>query len=292
MTSALAYVNGRFCPIEQATVSVEDRGFQFGDSVYEVIVSYGGRPFLLREHLDRLEHSVQVIGLPFDFDHTPLEPIIREGLRRCGLADALVYIQISRGAAPRAHIPPAHTQPTLVMTFRATDPLPPHKREAGLRVMTTPEIRWAKCFIKAVTLLPNVLAKMEARRRGLDDAIFVDGEEVREATAANVFAVHDGRLHIPPRDEHVLHGITQQFIMQCAGSIGVPLEEQALSVSLLKRADEVFLSSSTLEVAGVVEVDGTRIGTGQVGPITRRLYEEFYAQVRGLKAAGSAVACA
>ena len=147
--------------------------------------------------------------------------------------------------------------------------------------MTTREIRWAHCFIKAVTLLPNVLARSEAHRRGYYDAIFVtDGGEVREGTAANVFAVQAGAVHLPPRTEAVLHGITQGVILSCAEAAGVPVVEQAFDVEFLRSADEVFLSNTTIEVVGVTAVDDQPVGTGDVGPIMRRLHEELRRRTR------------
>ncbi len=278
----LAYLNGSFCPIEEARVSIEDRGFQFGDGVYEVIVTYAGKPFLLSDHMKRLRTSAGAIGLPYDFDGQPLEPIVEEGLRRTGLADAIVYIQLTRGAASRSHVYEDGMTPTVVMTFKPFESLPESLRENGVAVMTVPEMRWAKCFIKAITLLPNILAKNEAKHRGFFDAIFVtDKDEVRESTAANVFVVRNGAMRIPPRNESILHGITQGFIMKCAESINLPLEEGRVTLDDLLNADEVFLSSTTVEVLPVTRIDKTVVGSGQAGPVSLRMFEAFRARSRG-----------
>jgi D-alanine transaminase len=272
-------VNGLFCPIEQATVSIEDRGFQFGDGVYEVIVSYNGRPFLLKEHMRRLRRSAAAIGLDYDFDASPLEPVLEEGLKRGGLADAMVYIQMTRGVAPRRHPVPERIRPTIVMTFKALNRIPDEVRRRGVSLMTTRDTRWARCVVKAITLLPNVLAKTEALRRGYFDALFVTGSgEVRESTSANVFIVDGGRIRIPPRDDSVLHGITQAFIMTLAKDIDLPVEERTVDLNVLRQADEVFLSGTTVEVLPVTSIDGHLIGDGKVGPITTRLSEAFIAR--------------
>lgn len=274
--SELAYVNGVFGPIANAKVSIEDRGFQFGDGIYEVIVAYDGRLFLLDEHLARLRRSAAAIRLEYDFDAAPLEPIIREGLRRAELRDALVYVQLTRGVAPRAHLIPPHLRPTLVMTFRPLPTVPEELRRRGARVMTLRETRWANCYIKAITLLPNVLAKNEALRQGFDDALFLTADgEVRECTSANVFAVHRGNLLIPPRTDAVLHGVTQGYVMECAAGVGLTVEERAFDIAFLRQADEVFLSSTTVEVLGVTRLDQDAVGGGEVGEITRRLFQEF-----------------
>jgi len=278
----LAYVNGTFGPIETATVSIEDRGFQFGDGIYEVIVSYDGRLFMPAEHLDRLRTSAGAIGIDYDFEGMPLLPIIEEGLARTGFAEAMIYIQLTRGAAPRSHACPAGITPTVVMTFKPRPSAPDDLRRRGAKVMTTVDDRWSRCYIKAITLLPNVLAKNEAIRQGYDDAVFVtESGEARECTSANLFMVRDGIVQFPPRTEAVLHGITQRFILQCAEQIGVPVLEKPIPSEMLKSADEVFMSSTVVEVLGITSIDGGAVGDGTVGPVTKRLHEAFVAGVTG-----------
>ncbi len=278
----LAYVNGVFGPIAEATVSIEDRGLQFGDGIYEVIVAYGGRLFLLEAHMCRLRRSAAAIKLQYDFDAFPLEPIIAEGLKRCGSRDAMIYVQLTRGTAPRAHMIPEGIRPTVVMTFKPLPLMADELLRRGVSVMTTPDTRWAKCYVKAVTLLPNVLAKSEARRKGYDDAIFVsESGEVRECTSSNLFIANRGRLMFPPRTESVLHGVTQGFLLECAAALGLSVKEQAFHVDALRSADEVFMSGTAVEVLGITSVDGNPVGNGSVGPITRQLRDEFIRRVRG-----------
>ncbi len=277
----LAYVNGVFGPIAEAKVSIEDRGFQFGDGIYEVIVAYDGRLFLVEQHMRRLRRSAAGIALDYDFEAHPLEPIIAEGLRRSELRDALIYIQITRGAAPRSHTIPAGLTPTVVMTFKPLPRLPDDLRERGARVITMPDIRWANCYIKAITLLPNVLAKNETLRKGYDDAIFVTADgEVRECTSANIFLVSGGSLLIPPRNESILHGVTQGYLIELASSIRLNVREEVIHLELLRRADEVFMSGTAAEVLAITSIDDRPVSNGRVGPVTRRLYDEFLSRTR------------
>lgn len=279
----IAYVNGVFCDLCDAKVSIEDRGYQFGDGVYEVVVAYSGQPFLLDKHLARLRRSLSAIWIDYDLTSRPLEPIIAEGLERTGLGDAMVYIQITRGVAPRSHAIPEHCSPTLAMTFKPLPQVPEGLRRRGARLMTTPDPRWVRCDIKAVTLLPNVLAKSRAIAAGFDDVLFVAAEgQARECSSSNVFSVNDGRITFPPRNEAVLHGVTQGFLVQCAAAVGCRMEEQPIDVEKLVRSDEVFISSTILEVLGVTYIDGHQINGGAVGPVTQRILAEYRRQSRVL----------
>lgn len=277
----LAFVNGEFLPIDRATVSVEDRGFQFGDAVYEVLVAYAGRLFLPEEHLQRLRQSAAAIGLDYPFDQQPLLPVMQEGLRRCELRETMIYIQLTRGVAPRNIVIPQTIEPTTVMTFRPRPMVPEELRRRGLRVMTVRDTRWTNCYIKAVTLLPNMLARNDAIRQGHDDAVFVTADgHVRECTASNIFMIKEGRVRTPRRTHAILHGVTQMFVMRCADHLGLHVEECALSVAALRDADEVFLSNTTSEIMGITSVDDRPVASGHVGPLTRRLHEEFVRRAR------------
>jgi len=272
----LAYVNGTFGQIEDATVSIEDRGFQFADGVYEVIVAYGGKPFGLAEHLSRLARSLEAIALPFDFREHRIEEIIAEGVARAGFDEVMVYLQITRGAAPRSLAYDPNLRPTVVATFKPKPTRDPALRRRGLSVITVPDIRWPRCDIKSVALLANSIAKNDALRRGYDDAILVSPRgEVREATAANVFALCDGLLVTPPKSKAILHGVTRDFVLQCPGRIDLPWEERHLTVEDLTAADELFLSSTTVDIIGITRLNDAPVGAGRVGPVTERLYEQF-----------------
>lgn len=277
----LAWLDGRFMPLQDATVSVEDRGFQFGDAVYEVIFAYDRNMLLLKDHLERLQVSASAVGIDIDVLGGKLEGILREGVERTGYPDVMVYVQITRGVCPRGHLFPEDLQPTIVATFREMPRLPKKLVEGGARAITMPDIRWDKCYIKAVTLLPNVLAKTEAKKQGAHEAIFVtETGEVREGTSSNVFLVSGQKLITPTRNESILHGVTQKYILACASDLGIPVEERTVTKAELFAADEVFISSTAVEILGVTQIDDQTIATGQVGPITKNLHAAYLAQAR------------
>lgn len=279
----LAYVGGKFVPLAEAVVSVEDRGYQFGDAVYEVVAAYEGRPFLIDRHIARLRRSLEAIRIEFDPIAVGLPKLIAEGLQRADLGDALAYVQVSRGVAPRSHVIPKGIRPVLVLTFRRLPVVSDELRGRGARAITTLDTRWSNCYVKAVTLLPNVIAKDEALRRGYDEAIFVSADgEVRECTSANLFIVRDGILRYPPLDESVLHGVTLGFVLECAGGLRIPVKDEVISRDALHAADEVFLSSTTTEVLGITSIDDRPVRDGRVGPITQQLFREFRARSRAV----------
>jgi D-alanine transaminase len=278
----IAYVNGVFRDLADATVSIEDRGFQFADGVYEVIVAPQGRPFRLEDHLTRLKRSADAIELQVDFDAVDLPGVIMEGIRRCGFEDVMIYVQITRGAAPRDHLCPADISPTIVATFKAKPVHDSALRERGVALESVSDIRWEACSVKSIALLPNVLIKNRAKRRGFFDAVIVgpDGM-VRETSCANVFMVRDGILHTPPATDHILHGITRRLILECAGKIGVQSREEEFDLPSLMAADEVFISSTTMDVMPVTSVDAKPIGRARPGPVSGRLLECVRAEMAG-----------
>ena len=203
--SEIAYVNGKFSPLESAMVHVEDRGFQFADGVYEVVRTYGGQPFATDEHLARLFRSLEAIELKIPLTAEQLKSIIDEGIQRAGFAEALVYLQITRGRARRHRGIPKDAAPTIVMTVREMSPRPPQLRDDGITVITTPEFRWARCDVKSIALLPSVLAYQAAKRAGVGDALYVEDDgTVNESTAGNVFVITNGRLRTPPKSPRIL----------------------------------------------------------------------------------------
>ena len=272
----IAYVNGEFLPLERATVRVEDRGFQFADGIYEVVRTYGGKPFATDAHLARLFRSLEAIEIKVSVTAGELTSIIEEGIQRSGFAEAIVYLQITRGCAPRHRGMPKDAKPTIVMTVRE---LPTHATKLpanGLAVITLPEFRWARCDIKSIALLPSVLAYQAAKKAGANDAIFVQEDEtVNEATAGNVFLVRQGRLHTPPKSTHILAGVTRDKLLEAARAAGIETMEERITKSDLYSAEEIFLTSTTSEVSPVVMVDGKQIGWGKPGPVSARIYEQF-----------------
>ena len=272
----IAYVNGEFVPLERATIRVEDRGFQFADGVYEVVRTYGGRPFAMDEHLARLFRSLDAIELKVPLNAGQLKSIIREGIERSGFAEAIVYLQITRGYAPRHRGMPKDAEPTIVMTVRELGPPATKLRENGITVITLPEFRWTRCDIKSIALLPSVLAYHAARKAGANDAIFFDVDEtVNEATAGNVFVVTRGQLRTPPKNTRILAGVTRDKVLEAARMAGIETAEERIAKPDLYAAEELFLTSTTAEVVPVVTVDGKQIGTGKPGPVSARVYEQF-----------------
>ena len=272
----IAYVNGEFLPLERATVHVEDRGYQFADAVYEFVRTYGGRPFAVAEHLHRLFVSLDAIGLKHNFTLAGLEAIIQEAVRRAAFPESAIYLQVSRGQAKRHRGIPANYEPTLVLTVRQLVSTA-NFCEIGVKLITVPDQRWARCDIKAVGLLANVLAYQAAHQAGASDAIFCEADDtVNEATAGNIFIVTTaGEFVTPPKSCRILAGVTRDKLLQAAVSAGIPTAERRISKTELLSAAEVILSSSTAEVVPVVMVDGQPIGTGQPGPVARKVYAEF-----------------
>ena len=271
----IGFVNGRFMPLEEATVPVEDRGFQFGDGVYEVIRTYHGKPFQLDAHLIRFERSAGAIDLPLPWILQQWAAHVQEGVRRSGYAESKVYLQLTRGAAPRDHAFPASVKPTAVMTVRELKPMDPTRQAAGVAVMTMDDWRWGRCDIKSVNLLPNVMARQKAAQAGAFEAIFVRHGQVTEGAVSNVMIVKAGRVLTAPGGEQILSGVTRTLVLELARKEGLPVEERFVSREELLHADEVFLTSTTIEVLPVIRVDGGPVGSGKPGPVTQKLQAAF-----------------
>ena len=276
-----AYIDGNFVPLSQAKVSVEDRGFVFADSVYEVIVTYRGKPFKLEDHLVRLATSAQAIHLTLPLSPPEIQKIVEEGVDRAGFGDTKIYLQVTRGVAPRSHPFPVATKANFVATFRVKVELPTDLRSKGVSVITTEDLRWAKCHIKSTALLPNVLASQMALEANVFEAVFVTPSGVvHEGSASNLFIVHDGLVRTPAKTERILHGITREIALQCARDAGYGVVEDKVRVEELRTAEEVFLTGTAIEVLGVVKVDSDMIGSGVVGPSTTRIHQVFRALTR------------
>ncbi len=275
----LAYLNGRFMPIEEAMVPIEDRGYQFGDAVYEVVNSHNGKLFGLEEHLDRLERSLRELSYP-PVSRKDIRSGMLEILNRSGLDRATVYVQISRGVAPRDHTYTDVKDVQVIMTVRRVKEVPEELRVQGAPAITMTDIRWGRCDIKTVQLLPNCLAKQKAIEAGAYDAIFVTEEGiVREATISNVFIVIDRKVITHPANHNILNGITRMMVIDCCKELNLPLEERFYTNEEMFAADEVFFSGTTIEVLPIVKIDDRTIGDGKVGPITNRLYETLHAKM-------------
>ncbi len=272
---AIGFVNGTFMPLEQATVSVEDRGYQFGDGVYEVIRTYRGTPFRVEAHMARLERSAKALGLPMPYSNREWNELVAEGLKRAGFAESKVYIQLTRGVAPRDHAFPAESRPTVVMTIRELRPLAQAICDAGVEAITFDDIRWGRCDIKSVNLLANVLARQRAKEAGVFEAIFVRDGTVTEGSVSNVMIARAGCVITAPEGPRILSGVTRSMVLDLARREQLPVEERTVVLEELRQADEVFLCGTTVEVLPVVRIDGRDVGTGKPGPVAARLGEWF-----------------
>lgn len=281
----IAYVNGRFMPLEEAVVPVEDRGYQFADGVYEVLVTYGGKPHAMEPHLRRLERSLGELMFDVDIGEMGLgvERVMLEGIERTGFTEAFIYLQISRGVAPRRHqFPDPLPAPTVVMTFKELLIQPEEEYETGIRAITAKDMRWKRCDVKSVSLLPNVLAREEAARAGASEALLVSDEGyVTEGATTSCFCVKDGEARTTPAGHHILPSITRGILLELAQEIGVPVREVWSTPAEYLAGDEIFIAGTGLEAMPVVELDGRTIGAGRRGPVARRLREAFLESARG-----------
>jgi len=283
----IAYVNGRYRPLREPQVAIEDRGYQFADGVYEVIMVVGGRPRDLGPHLDRLGRSLDALAIAWPMSRAALEAVLGETLRRNRLAEALLYIQVTRGTAPRNHVFPASTRPSLVVTVRRGAWPGEAERERGVPVITAPDLRWRRCDIKSISLLPNVLAKQQAATRGARETWLIDEQgHVTEASASNTYIVdRAGRLLTHPLSERILGGITREAILQLARADGIQVVERPFTLDEAKAAPEAALSSTSSWLLPVVAIDGTPVGDGRPGPVIRRLMALYHAHITGEPAA-------
>lgn len=284
MYPALVYLNGAFVPPEQAQVSAFDRGFVFGDGVYEVIPVYGRRLFRLPQHLSRLDASLQSIQLANPHTLTDWQKIFTRLMESVPAEDQSVYLQVTRGPAPRDHAFPKEVKPT-VFAYAAPLKYPETAQlRDGVSAITVDDIRWRRCDIKAIALLPNVLLRQQAVEAGATEAILVRDGIATEGSASNIFAVIDGVLVTPPKGPFILPGITRDLTLELARAHGVPCAERALRVEEIFHATEFMLSSSTKELLSITRVDGKTIGSGRPGPLHARLHALYQDYKRDFRA--------
>lgn len=279
--SPTVYLNGDFLPADAARVSVLDRGFLFGDGVYEVIPVYGGRLFRLDPHLDRLDQSLEGIRLANPIDHAAWRRVLETLVERNGGGDQSVYLQVTRGVAARDHGFPKGVEPTVVAM---SNPLPRGgPPPSGVEAITVEDIRWHYRHIKAITLLPNVLLRQQALDRGAAEAILLHDGQATEGAASNLFIVRGGVVTTPPKGSLLLPGITRDLVVELCRDHGVPWEEAPIFEADLREAEEVWLTSSTKEIMPVVRIDGTPVADGLPGPVWHRasaLFRDYKAAFR------------
>jgi D-alanine transaminase len=278
--SRIAYVNGRYLPLREASVNIEDRGYQFSDGVYEVCEVQGGRLVDERRHVERLQHSLSELRIGMPLSPTALGIVLREIVRRNRVRWGIVYLQITRGVARRDHaFPPPGTKPSLVVTARNLDLAQAEKIAAdGVAVITVPENRWERVDIKSVSLLPNVLAKQAAREQGAREAWFVDKQgRVTEGSSSNAWIItRDGKVVTRQADHGILKGITRTVLLDVIAAQGLKLEERAFTVDEAHAAREVFITSASQIVLPVVQIDGRPVGNGAPGLMATALRRDFH----------------
>ena len=278
----IGYLNGRFSPLAEIAISPDDRGFLFGDGIYEVIRAYHGVPAFWKEHYTRLIRSATEVRISFPLEQQDFYRLLLTGLQQSGYSEGKIYIQLTRGVAPREHGFPLNIEPTVFLSFREMVTLPIEMSRQGVKVITVPDIRWDRCDIKSLNLLPNVLAKQQAQDANVFEPIFVRDGLVIEGATSNIFIVKEGQLRTPERSHFVLSGVTQQQILNLAQEHGKAANFDRITRRDLCEADEVFLVGTTIEILPVVGVDGEAIHNGKPGPVTCALQQRFTALVSKL----------
>jgi len=272
----IAYFNGRFMPKEEVKISPDDRGFLLGDGVYEVIRSYSGRLFKVEEHFRRMARSLRELRI-HGVDTEDLKGIVEALIEynELGDGDAKLYIQITRGVAPRRHsFPDEGTPPTVYATASPFQP-PRQKWEHGVRIILVPDIRWARCDIKSVALLPNILANQQAKERGAEEAVFVRDGAITEGSHTNFCAVFDGELATHPKSNYILAGIMRETVLDLCDELDVPVKEFPIFERDLKEADELMILGTTSEIMPVVQVDDRQVGDVTPGRIAMKLQRAY-----------------
>jgi D-alanine transaminase len=280
----LVYLNGEYVPLEEARVPVDDRGFLFADGVYEVIRVYAGHPYEMDDHLARMVLGLRALRIPYR-DMAAIEAAARRLLDENRIRDAgAIYIQVTRGSAPRKHaFPPAGTPPTVYVAAREYKPHPARFWEDGVEAIVVPDIRWARCDIKSISLLPNVMANEAAHEAGTFEAILVRDGAITEGSHSNVWGVREGRLLTYPACHYILAGMTRAKVFGLADQLGLDAAEEVIHVDQIHDLDELFLTGTTTEIMPVVRVDGRDIVDGEPGPVTRKLIRAFNDGLPGRK---------
>lgn len=273
MTKVL--INEKLVDEQDANVPYNDRGYVFGDGIYEYIRVYDNNVFTAKEHFERLLRSAKEIGLELKYNVDELTELIQELLSANNIVNGGVYIQVTRGAAPRDHAFPTPSVEANVMAFTKSYDRPYKLLEEGINAITTEDIRWLRCDIKSLNLLGNVLAKEYATKYNAQEAIQHRGDIVTEGSSSNVYAIKNGEIYTHPVNNYILNGITRMVIKSVAEDKGIHFNEEVFTLDFLKNADEIIVSSTSIEVMPVVKLDGENVGDGEVGSITKSLQEGF-----------------
>lgn len=284
MSEPVVYLNGEFIPSRLATVSVFDRGFLFGDGVYEVIPAYDGRLFRLAQHLNRLQHSLHGVRIQNPYDRATWTTVLEELTQRTGRFDQSVYLQVTRGVAPtRTHVFPEHIVPTVVAMSSPLRAIDRKRRAQGVRVITHEDIRWRRCDLKTTAMLANVLLLQMARDAQAEETLLIRDGRIIEGASSNVFAVTDGVIVTPSASDELLPGITRDLVLELAGDNGLDCREDDIPAASLTGLEELWITSGSRQVMPVIEVDGRSIGNGGAGPVWQRvagLFDAFKQRLR------------
>ncbi|WP_341321089.1 D-amino-acid transaminase [Solibacillus sp. FSL H8-0523] len=277
--------NDQIVKDEEVVIDKEDRGYQFGDGVYEVVKVYNGELFTATEHIDRFYASAEKIRIAIPYTKDKLHQLVHQLVEANNIDTGHVYFQITRGTCPRNHVFPGDDVKPVLTGNAKENPRPVANFENGVKATFVEDIRWLRCDIKSLNLLGAVLAKQEAHEKGCYEAILHRGETITEGSSSNIYGVKDGVLYTHPADNLILNGITRQVILTCAAEIGMSVKEEPMTKAALLEMDEVIVSSTTSEVTPIIDVDGTAIGNGTPGEWTRKLQAQFETKIpKGINA--------
>jgi D-alanine transaminase len=284
----LVYLNGEIVDERDALISVNDRGFVFADGIYEVIRVFGGTPFEMERHIERLERSAAAIRLELAPSAEEIGKIAEDLLVRNAADDASIYIQVTRGSAPRSHAIPTSVTNTTLVAIRPPGAPAPELLKSGGAAITVPDDRWARCDVKVIGLTANVLARSAAVDAGAFEAIFVRDGYVTDAASCNVFAIFGTTVMTAPRTNYILWGITREVVLELAIEDGIDTLEASFRAEQLAEADEIFVTGTSSGIVPIVTLNGVQVANGRVGPVTRRLMELYELQTRGENALAQA----
>jgi D-alanine transaminase len=278
---SIGYINGKYISLDEPVIPIDERGHQFGDGIYEVIRVYNGKGFMMDEHLERLINSAKAIKLPIDKDADDFRHLIEEAIEKSSLKESSVYLQITRGIAPRNHLFP-NVPVSISMTVKPAKPLDPYLRKDGVSALFQEDERWANCYIKSLNLLPNILAKQTAYEAGCYEAILEKDGYITEGTSSNIFIVNNGKVYTTPLSRHILSGITRIAVKNICKQLDIDFIEKSFTRKEFLQSDEAFLTSTTSEILPIVLVNGEKIGTGKPGELTNKLYHRLQEMVQSL----------
>lgn len=285
MIMSYSLLNDQIVKNEEIVIDKEDRGYQFGDGVYEVVKVYNGELFTANEHIDRFYASAEKIRITIPYTKDKLHQLLHQLVEANNVDTGHVYFQITRGACPRNHIFPGDDVKPVITGNTKENPRPVENFKNGVTATFVEDIRWLRCDIKSLNLLGAVLAKQEAHEKGCYEAILHRGETITEGSSSNIYGVKDGVLYTHPADNLILNGITRQVILTCAAEISMPVKEEPMTKAALLEMDEVIVSSTTSEVTPIIDVDGHSIGNGTPGEWTRKLQAQFDTKIpKGINA--------